>query len=97
MKSVVSIEMAMRRRFDCGGVCDDDGAAWRRRANVCGVVCVTWAIRRDGDGEWYGQHLVLGGPVDVQNLRQCPDDDCVTEIVCYSHSFDGVCDDGYVV
>lgn len=29
MRSIVSIEMAMRRRFDCGGVCDGAGAAWR--------------------------------------------------------------------
>lgn len=61
---------------------------------MCGVVCATWAIRRDGDGERYGQHLVLGGPVDAQNLRQNPDDDFATETVSYSYSVRDACDDG---
>lgn len=63
-------------------------------ANVCGVVCATWAIRRDGEGEWCDQHLVVGRLVNAQSLRQYPEDDCATEIVSYSHSFDDVCDGG---
>lgn len=64
------------------------------KASVCGVVCATWANRRDGVDGRYGQHLVLGGLVIAQIRRQYPDADCSSENVSDSDSYRGVGDDG---